>query len=101
MFKGIDGEGGINDNSLYLLMTYHKPGSILLTVFCFSLNSCKMSYYTNPILQKEVMSLKSLVTCLGIKSYLLQKASGQAAYTAHVFAPDLHRFFGNACHCGC
>lgn len=35
MFKGIDGEEGINDNSLYLLMTYHKPGSILLTVFCF------------------------------------------------------------------
>ena len=36
MFKGIDGEEGINDNSLHLLMTYHKPGSILLTVFFFS-----------------------------------------------------------------
>ena len=35
MFKGIDGEEGINDNSLHLLMTYHKPGSILLTVFFF------------------------------------------------------------------
>lgn len=55
MFKGIDGEEGINDNSLHLLMTYDKPGSILLTVF-FSLNSCKMSYYTNSLLQMRKLS---------------------------------------------
>lgn len=55
VFKGIDGEEGINDNSLHLLMTYDKPGSILLTVF-FSLNSCKMSYYTNSLLQMRKLS---------------------------------------------
>lgn len=38
------------------------------------------------------MPSKSLVTCLGIKVTCFRK-QGQAAYTAHVFAPDLHHFF--------
>lgn len=55
MFKGIDDDEGINENSLYLLMSYHKPGSILLTVFFLS-TVVKMSYYTNTILQMRKLS---------------------------------------------